>query len=262
MSVESASASSGTIAAVDRAVDVLMHFASSNAADLGVTEIAAQLGMPKGAVHRILTTLRSRGLLVMDPRTHRYCLGVANLRLGRAYLDRIDVRAMARPGLEELSRVTGETATLSVPRGTRSRVYVDQVLPDREVIMTVLQGEPYALHAGASSRAMLAFQSQARIETYLDHAELQRVTRDTIVDAAALRADLEQIRAQGWALSVAQRKEGAASVAAPVRDHEGHALAVVSVCGPSERFAANVDQCRDALLSVTRALSLRTGWDA
>ena len=253
---------SATIATVERAADVLLHFASVSSHDLGVTEIAEGLGMPKAAVHRVLASLRGRGLVELDPRTHRYSLGVAAMRLGLAYLDRIDVRAMARPELVKLCSRTRETATLSVPLGVRSRIYVDQVLPDREVIMSVTQGEPYALHAGASSRTLLAFQPHERIEEYLDHAELVRMTPDTIVDIASLRADLGRIREQGWALSVAERKEGAASVAAPVRNHEGHAIAVVSVCGPAERFLANVDECREALLESTHELSRRAGWGA
>lgn len=253
-------ANSATIATVERAADVLLHFASVPGHDLGVTEIAEGLGLPKAAVHRVLASLRGRGLVELDERTHRYSLGVAAMKLGMAYLERIDVRAMARPYLVDLCATTRETATLSVPLGKQSRIYVDQVLPDREVLMSVTQGEPYPLHAGASSRALLAFQPRERIETYLALPELDRLTSGTIVDRDALRADLEDVRSQGWAMSVAERKEGAASVAAPVRDHEGRAVAVISVCGPSERFMEGVDACRDALLEATAALSHSTGW--
>jgi len=160
----------------------------------------------------------------------------------------------------DLCTRTRETATLSVPLGARSRIYVDQVLPDREVLMSVTQGEPYPLHAGASSRALLAFQPTEKIEAYLRDADLEKMTADTQVDPAALRADLAEIRERGWAMSVAERKEGAASVAAPIRNHDGHAIAVISVSGPAERFLAEVEECRAALLTVTAELSRRTGW--
>lgn len=256
----SESVGSATIATVERAADVLLHFASVPGHDLGVTEIAEGLALPKAAVHRVLASLRSRGLVELDERTHRYSLGVSAMKLGMAYLERIDVRAMARPYLVDLCAATRETATLSVPLGTQSRIYVDQVLPDREVLMSVTQGEPYPLHAGASSRALLAFQPRERIEAYLALPEFDRLTSGTIVDREALRADLDEVRRQGWAMSLAERKEGAASVAAPVRDQEGRAVAVVSVCGPAERFMEGVDACRDALLEATAALSRSTGW--
>lgn len=265
MKEESAGAAPGasaTIATVERAADVLLHFAATPGPDLGVTEIAEALGMSKAAVHRVLASLRTRDLVSLDARTRRYSLGVGAMRLGLSYLDRLDVRHLARPALQQLCARTRETATLSVPLGDRSRIYVDQVTPDREVIMAVTLGEPYALHAGASSRAMLAFQPTERIEAYLAGADLTAMTPATIVDPAELREDLARIREAGWAQSVAERKEGAASVAAPVRNHEGHAIAVVSVCGPAERFLREVDGLREALLEATRDLSRRTGWES
>lgn len=249
---------SATIASVERAADVLLHFATVPETDLGITDIAEALEMPKAAVHRILASLRSRGLVELDRRTRRYSLGAQTLRLGRAYLDKFEVRAAARPLLEELSRVTGETVTLSVPVGERSRVYVDQVVPDREVVMTVRLGQLQPLHAGASSRVLLAFQSPERIASYLAEP-LERLTEATVIDPGTLRQDLTAIRSLGWAQSAGERKEGAAALAAPVLDESGHALAVVSVCGPAERFRTEVDGFRDPLLEVTRELSRRAG---
>lgn len=257
-----AESGSATIATVERAADVLLHFTAAPGPDLGITEIAEALDLPKAAVHRVLASLRTRELVTLDERTRRYSLGVGAMRLGLTYLDRIDVRQLARPLLQSLCERTRETATLSVPLGERSRIYVDQVTPNREVIMSVSLGEPYALHAGASSRAMLAFQPPERIDAYLAGTDLEAMTPATIVDPTALREDLARIRETGWAQSVEERKEGAASVAAPVRNHEGHAVAVVSVCGPAGRFLTEVDDLRAALLDVTRELSRRTGWES
>lgn len=126
--------------------------------------------------------------------------------------------------------------------------------------MSVSLGEPYPLHAGASSRALLAFQPDERIEAYLGGGDLVALTPQTVVGPDRLRADLAEIRARGWAQSEAERKEGAASVAAPVLDHTGHAVAVVSVCGPAERFSTEVEEMRESLLEVTDELSRLTGW--
>lgn len=249
---------STTIATVERAVDVLMHFTRTDAPDLGVTEIAQELALPKGAVHRALTTLRNRDLVTLDPHTRRYSLGVAALRLGTAFLSRVDVRASARPVLVELSRRTEETATLSVPLGARARVYVDQVLPDREVLMSVTQGEAVELHAGASSHALLAFQAERRVESYLEHAQTVSLLGDD--GLAYLRNELALVRSQGWAFSVGERRAGTASVAAPVRDHAGDAVAVVSVCGPAERIIEHLGTCRESLLEATDELSRGIGW--
>lgn len=254
--------SSQTVAAVERAADVLLHFAKAPGRDLGVTDIADALALPKAAVHRVLASLRTRGLVHLDEESHRYSLGPSALQLGVAFLDKVDVRESSRPLLRRLTQQTRETTTLSVPAGARSRIYVDQVLPDREVVMSVSLGEPYPLHAGASSRALLAFRPQEEIDSYLAEGELTALTSATLVDPDVLRDDLARIRERGWAESVAERKEGAASVAAPVLDHDGHAIAVMSVCGPTERFSRNRDEVRSALLAVTDELSRRSGWSA
>lgn len=250
---------SATIATVERAADVLLHFVTMPRPNLGITEIAEELGLSKAAVHRILASLRSRGLIDLDEQTRRYSLGVAAMRLGLAYLDRIDVRRIAHPFLLELSERTEETATLSIRTGFH-RVYVDQVTPDREVIMSISLGTPYPLHAGASSRAFLAYLTDQELENYLASVPLESLTPGTITDPETLRADLAEVRAQGYAHSIAERMDGAASVAAPVLGHDKTPVAVISVCGPAERFSAEFDHCRDTLLDVSRRLSEKCGW--
>ncbi|MEV0973518.1 IclR family transcriptional regulator [Microtetraspora glauca] len=247
------------IATVERAADVLMHFAETPSATLGVTEIAEALGMSKAAVHRILASLRVRRLIELDPVSRRYSLGVGAMRLGLAYLDRLDIRRIAAPELVALSQRTDETATLSIRTGW-TRIYADQVTPAREVIMSVSLGVPYPLHAGGSSKAFLAFLADDEIEAYLSEAPLEPLTGKTIADVPKLRKELAVIRESGWAQSFAERMSGAASVAAPVLDHHGRPVAVISVCGPLERFREEVDACVEALLDSTRRLSIQMGW--
>jgi IclR family transcriptional regulator, acetate operon repressor len=251
--------SSQSIAAVERAIDVLLLFGRDPRPDLGVTEISTELGLSKAAVHRILTSLRTRDLITLDPTSRRYALGPASLSLGRAYLARIDVRAMAAPELALLSSESHETATLSIRNGD-ARMYVEQVVPDREVRMEVAIGVPYPLHAGGSSKAFLAFLSDAEVESYVDRNLLQAMTELTITDVSELRAELEQIRARGYALSRGERMAGAASVAAPVFDQGGRPIAVLSLSGPVERFVPVAEAAAELLLDSTRRLSARMGY--
>jgi len=246
------------VATVERAAEVLMHFTETASPTLGVTEIAEDLGMSKAAVHRILASLRVRRLIELDPVTRRYSLGIGAMQLGLAYLDRLDIRRIAAPELTALSQRTDETATLSVRTGW-TRIYTDQVTPAREVIMSVSLGVPYPLHAGGSSKAFLAFLTEDEIETYLA-APTGSPAGTAIADAPRLRKELAAIRAIGWARSFAERMSGAASVAAPVLDHQGRPVAVISVCGPLERFREEVDECVEALLDSTRRLSIQMGW--
>jgi DNA-binding IclR family transcriptional regulator len=225
---------------------------------LGVTDIANELDISKAVVHRIVTSLCEQNLVVADPVTRRYSLGPGVLQLASAYLDKLDVRSIALEAMHQLSAETNETATLSVRHGDQ-RVYVDQVTPVREVKMTVRVASSYPLHAGASSKAFLAWLSDDEVDRYLAERDLTALTDLTIVNASALRAELGRIRQQGFAVSLGERQAGAGSVAAPILDHTNAPVAVISVCGPVERFRENVASSAAALVAATRQLSTRMG---
>jgi IclR family transcriptional regulator, acetate operon repressor len=246
------------LTSVARAADVLLLFGHDDRRDLGVTDVATALGLSKAVVHRTLTTLVAKGLLEVDATSRRYRVGPAVLALGLRYADALDVRQLAAPSLRSLSDLTGETATLSIRSGDE-RVYVDQVRPDREVQMSVTIGRGYPLHAGASSKAFLAFLPEPERRAELERA-LEPLTAQTVTTPTELEAELEAIRHRGYARSVEERQSGAASVAAPVLDHRGSPVAVLSVCGPMERLTPRVDQIADHLLAETHRLSNRLGY--
>ncbi len=246
-----------TISTVERAADVLNAFTALDGADAGVTELADRLDLSKAVVHRILTSLRVKGFVELDEESRRYSLGPDSLSLGLTFLQKIDVRDQARTFLRDLSDGTNETATLSVRHGDL-RMYVDQVTPSREVRMTVQLGHPYPLHAGASSKAFLAHLPEAFVDDYLSRP-LEPLGSLTITDPGALRKDLALVRSRGYASSLGERQEGAGSVAAPVFGHESDPVAVISVCGPVERFRDEMDEIAPVLLESTRLLSRRLG---
>lgn len=247
------------ITTVERAADVLALFTRVDRSDLGVTEIATELNLSKAVVHRVLTTLAAKDFITVDPESRRYRLGPMVLALGTTYLEQIDLRALAMPRLQELSDRTNETATLSLRYGWE-RMYVDQITPDREVKMTVALGRSFPLHAGSSSKAFLAFLPADEQQRYLHEKVLERLTDETITDAAALGQELQTVRDQGYAVSFGERQAGAGSIAAPILDHQGRPAAAVSVCGPLERFRDEVEPIWQLLLETTRRLSHDLGY--
>lgn len=250
--------SARTIAGVERAIDVLNLFAEDGVRSLGVTEIAQRLDLSKAVVHRLLSSFRAKDYLRLDE-DRRYTLGPRILTLGLSYLDRLDIQELGRAALHDLSARTNETATLSVRAGLQ-RVYVDQVVPPRDVKMVVQLGGSYPLYAGSSSKAMLAFLPEELCRSYLDAHPLEPLTDVTITDRRALERDLALVRERGYAVSLGERQAGSGSVAAPVLAHDGQVQAVISACGPLERFRDEIDTCAEHLLDVTRALSARMGF--
>ena len=247
-----------SVGAVDRAVDVLLLFGRSLQPSLGVTEIAHELGMPKSGVHRVLSTLRRRRLVTYDADTRKYALGQAAIALSQSYITRLDVQAMATDTLSELTRLTGETATLAVRRHG-SVIFRAQSVPERELRLEVRLTKPSPIHVGASGKAFLAFLPDEETEDFLRRASLPAVTAQTVTDVDRLRAELATIRAAGFATSTGERLAGVASVAAPVFDYDGYPVAVLAVSGPAARVDPDDPALARMVLDAATQLSAEMG---
>ncbi len=237
---------------LDRALRIVFAIADSAQASVGVSELSRSLGMPKAVVHRILRTLTAHGFLAFEERTRRYKLGPGALRVGLAAVRNLDVPALARPYLERMVAESGETATLSVLQGSQ-RIYVDQVLSPQEVRLAAVLGRPYPLHAGASSKALLAALPDAEVREYLDRARLERLTDRTVTDRRLLEADVAEVRRCGYAVTHGERQAGAASVAAAVLDATGRPFGSISISGPADRFPRERVRRWGALVTRTAA---------
>ncbi|MGU3432432.1 IclR family transcriptional regulator [Actinomycetes bacterium M1A6_2h] len=252
--------STGTESA-DRVADVLLSFAQSDRA-LGVSEIARRLGLSKAVVHRILQSLSSRSIVQPVPGDSTYSLGPAAVGLGTKAWSQLDVRSVAAPVLRTLRAETRETATLSALVGHR-RVYLDQYESPQEVKMVVEIGPQYPLHSGASSRAILAFLPEHFAAEALQ--ELRGTNPE--VDAETFHSRLADIRVNGYATSINERKTGAASIAAPFFDAADHVLGSVSSSGPAFRYSSTADdehiaharQVVSAARSISALLKQRAG---
>lgn len=248
----------GTSAA-DRVAGVLLAFVGAGSV-MGVTEISRSLGVSKAVVYRILRSLEAQELVTFEESGRGYRLGPAAAALGAWALRGLDLRRVAMPALRRLQGETGETATVSELLGA-SRVYLDQVPSLQEIRMTVELGRPFPLHAGASSRVILAFAPPDLKETTLA-GPMEALTPLTPTDRAMLEDELAGIAEHGTAASLGERQPGAGSVAAPVFGIDGYAIGALSVCGPVSRFDEQTVEgiqplVREAGLEVSRKM----GWN-
>jgi DNA-binding IclR family transcriptional regulator len=230
------------VASVQRAADILAALAEA-AGELGTTEVARRTGISASTCSRILATLTARDLVRHVPATGRYRLGLGLVRLAQAVNAGMELRSLARPHLAELSRQTGETATLSVP-GDHQAVTVDFVPSSRSVRSVAEIGRPSAAHATAVGKVFLAYGGT------LAAGPLTAFTTRTIVSGPALDSEITSVRAQGWAQAAGEREAGLNAVAAPVMDRTGTLAAILGVQGPAGRFGPRA--MRAAAQSLTR----------
>jgi len=101
-------------------------------------------------------------------------------------------------------------------------------------------------HATSMGHVLLAGLSPAELDAYLSVADLAPLTSHTITSPEALRAELDKVRAQGWALVDQELEDGLRSVAAPVRDTAGRVTAAVNVSSHASR--TTLDRIRREIL--------------
>lgn len=199
----------------------------------GVTTIAERVRLPKSTVARLLTTLEDLGAVErFDGARWRIGPGVA--ALSSAASPERSLIAVARPHLAELVAELGEDAGLGLPDGNEV-LYVDQVESDNPVQVRDWTGTRAPMHAVPSGLVLLAEWPEDALEAYLG-GELVALTRRTITDPPRLRKRLAEVRKAGYAWGLEEFAEGIDSVAAPVRDARGKAIAAIHVHGPSYRF--------------------------
>ncbi len=228
---------------------------SATALELGTNEIARRTGINASTVSRLLATLADAGLVEHVAGSGRYRLGLRLLQLGNAVLARLDLRELARPHLVALTEATGETATLSSP-GEHEAVTVDYVQSPSFVQSVAQVGRPSAAHATAVGKVFLAYGGR------LPEGELAAFTARTIIDRAALEAEVEQVRRQGFATALGEREQELNAVAAPVLDGRGELVAILGVQGPASRFdAGRMRAAAEPLLEHANAISTALGHD-
>lgn len=216
------------VEAVQRAIAVLNVLAEAGG-DLGTNEIARRTGFNVSSVSRLLATLVDGGLLQYVPSTGLYRLGIRILQLGNVARENLDIRTLARPYLEELSALTGETATLSLP-GDRDVLTVDFAASDSSVRSVASIGRNSVAHATAVGKVFLAWGG------LLPEGELAAYTERTVTDRAALAEEIGRVREQGWAEAIREREPELSAVAVPVLDSAARVVAILGVQGPATRF--------------------------
>jgi IclR family transcriptional regulator, KDG regulon repressor len=242
--------------AVERAVQVLNALGERGEATL--TEITRELGHGKTAVLRILNALVRQGLVQQDRATGSYSLSWRVLVLARSLANKAEVRTLALPYMLELRDLTSETVTLTGRVGFQ-RVCIEQVESPHELRWHTEIGSVAPLYAGSSGKMFLATFDPPDLDEYFAEVEFQPLTADTITDPAALRAQLEEIRANGYCYDHDTRVSGVAGLSAPVVDGSGAAVAVLTIGGPTERFeSADMDRWRERLVAATTELTLLT----
>ena len=239
------------------AIEVLRCFTAEQPLQ-GVTEIAAQVGLHKSTVSRILATLEQEDLVERDAASRRFKLGLGLIAVAGPLLADLDERRAAYPVLQELTELTGETSALMVWNGSES-VCVEQLPSRQQVKHTTPLGTRYNTAVSSSVQVFLAGQGTERARTRLTSGQiiLAAPTQEN-VDEYLTR--LKQVSSQGYATNYGETSLDEVGVAAPVFDHRGDLAACVMLAAP--RYRVSTDQLQalvEACTAAARKVTVRLG---
>lgn len=221
------------VQSVERAFVVLRCLATGPA---GVSEIAERTGLPKSTVSRLLGTLVDLGAVDQSEVLGVYSLGDLMIELSASASPGRNLVSIAHPHLVELVEEIDEAAGLGVLDGRRV-YYLDQVDGTHEVQVRDWTGETVDAHVVSSGLVLLAHAAPAVRAEFMT-APLEAWTEFSIVDPVLLAHRLDETRRAGFAWVYEEMSEGLNSVAAPIFNPAGMAVAAVHVHGPSYRFPA------------------------
>ncbi|MCZ2827562.1 IclR family transcriptional regulator [Modestobacter sp. VKM Ac-2986] len=238
---------------VDRALWLLQLMGEHQV--LRVAEAAELLGVARSTAHRLLTALRRRGFVLQDRPNGAYRAGPALYEIALAAVNRIDIRQVARPVLEELRAETQETVSLAVLEGATVR-FLDCAESQRIVRVGNRTGVVRPAHAAAVGKAILAGLSEAELSRRYPDGELPSgTTAATIADLSVLREELAEIRDRGYALNWEESTDGVCAIAVALRDTVGQPLAALGVVAPVSRMV-DVEGIRALAPAVLRGAAL------
>lgn len=231
---------------------------------LGIADIADELGMSRSTTHRYVTTLLALGYLEQG-RSRKYRLGLRVTDLGMSALNSTGLRENVHPFLEELRERTGYTIGLAVLDGTEI-LYVDRSRSwrraERATDQGLYPGSRMPAYCTAMGKVLLAYLPDEVQRNLIAQMTLERNSPDTITSKQALRAELDQVIEDGYAINQQELRPGLQAIAAPVRDESREVVAAVGIAASPE--AISIAELTDALgphlISTAARISSRLGF--
>jgi IclR family acetate operon transcriptional repressor len=245
----------------ERVIVILDELASADG-PCSVSELSRQLGIGKVNILRVLTALEEKGWIEHDPETKKYNLTGAMAEVGFQALSRLDIQKITLPYLHELQAATRETSALLV-RVEMERMFINCIPSDHEIRHMVPLGKRMPLWYGSGGKCILAFMSENEIETVLSQIPNNgspALPAGQTISVESLRAELEEIRRQGFSLGSGERQTGTCGVSAPIFNHHQLVIGAIGISGPTTRLdRAKTLEFSTIVAEKARKISIRLG---
>jgi len=203
---------------------------------LTIAQLSQRTGIPRAAVRRCLYTLSKLGYVASDE-ARAYVLRPGILALGHAYLSSTPLATAVQPLLDRITRELHESSSMAVLEGN-DILYIARSSTNTRVMSIDLSiGSRLPAYCTSMGRVLLAGLPQPELREYLSRAKLTRLTNKTVATADELASVLKAVRRNGYALVDQELELGLRSIAVPVSDRDGRAVAAINVGTQSSRVS-------------------------
>ena len=247
------------INSVQKAIDILNLFDRQNS-ELGTTEIAKILDMPKSTVAGLINTLEANGFLDQNPENRKYRLGLKLVERSSMLLSQLDLRKVALPYLEELRDWCNESVNIAI-RDSAEVMYIERLFGTSMLGMRSEIGKRELAHSTALGKAILSYCSDEELTTFIAQYGLPPVTQHTITDGDQFIHEIHETQERGYAIDNEENELGGRCVAASIVDYLGQPIAAISISVPIQRFPdSKLPIFSEKVKDVAGAVSRRLGF--
>ena len=215
------------IKSLEKALNILWLL-SEHGSPLKLENLVKISGIKKTSCFRILQTLTRAGFINKAPDTNSYFIGPRMIAIGLSVLDKVGVRELALPFMEDIRKKTGTTVNLAILGGT-DVIFVERLQSAHIVEPNLRIGSRLSVHLSCMGKSILAYLPEPELEKILKQVRFERKTEKTITSIEALKDELGEIRKKGFALNNEELEKGLFAIAAPLRNHTGFAVASMNI---------------------------------
>lgn len=230
---------------VGKALEVLDIFALQGR-PLRFSDVQALSDQPKATLYRFLQTLTGQGMLSYDSDRGTYALGLRLVKLAHAAWKQSSLAPIARPHLDALAAEVGETVHLAQMDGGQV-LYVDKRNASEPLEMFSQAGKVGPGYCTGVGKAIMAYLDPPEQDRALSRQAYHRYMPNTIISAEALRAELAQIRAEGFAYDREEHEPGIICIAKPILAGTRVVGALSVTTSTERRDLASLDTFKPAL---------------
>lgn len=216
---------------------------------LSAMEVTSALDMSRSNMHKYLATLKAHQYLHYIPADKKYTLGLKFYEFARSVQKNLSIDKIAAPYMEELHAKTNELIVLMVPQFDKAYSVATVGVEQSGYMYSMSPGHCLPLYAGALCLVLLAHNTEAFIENYLNQTALQKITPNTVVASNVIRSRIKTIREQGYFYTDHEVNPGGRAMAAPIFNCFGEIEASLGITGP---IYAMVDEKIDIYASLVQ----------